>query len=330
MAAAVLHPDLGSEYAQLQFPHEAAFLATARDVLPHGMLGLLICCIFAASLTDMGAVLNWGSGLLLRNFYLPVINPQCSEKKLMKLSRLAAFGLGAVLIVFALVISRYRSLGLFDLLNQVGTSLLMPLAIPAFLGLYYKRTPSWSAWTTAVLGLVISLVVSPKPLALIAEWITGTKTDLVFITPAMLSWLPGLGGPYSGEEQTQFGIIATVALVGGACVAWFFFTSLFYEKCAPEYKASVEEFFARTRTPLLENAQAGTVENRKYPVAIGQLCMIYGAFIMLLVLIPNSIAGRLCYVGCGGAMLGLGFLIARIYRKKTASAAADAAPAGSL
>lgn len=327
MAAAVLHPDLGSEYAQLPFPHEAAFLATARDVLPHGMLGLLICCIFAASLTDMGAVLNWGAGLLLRNFYLPVINPQCSEKKLMRLSRLAALGLGGVLIVFALVISRYRSLGLFDLLNQVGTSLLMPLAIPAFLGLFYKRTPPWSAWTTAVLGLLISLAVSPKPVAMIVEWFTGTRPDLVFITPAMLSWLPGFGGPYSGEEQTQFGIIATVALVGGACVAWFFFTTLFYEKCTPEFKSSVEEFFARARTPLLENPQTATVENRQYPVAIGQLCMIYGAFIMLLVFIPNSLTGRLCYAGCGGAMLGLGFLIARIYRAKTPPPALDAAAA---
>jgi SSS family solute:Na+ symporter len=323
MAAAVLHPDLGSEYTKLAFPHEAAFLATARDVLPHGMLGLLICCIFAASLTDMGAVLNWGSGLLLRNFYLPVINPQCSEKKLMLLSRLAALGLGAVLIAFALVISRYRSLGLFDLLNQVGTSLLMPLAIPAFLGLFYKRTPPWSAWTTAILGLLISLAVSPKPVAMVVEWFTGARPELAFITPAMLSWIPGLAGPYSGEEQTQFGIIATVALVGGACVAWFFFTSLFYEKCTPEYKASVEEFFARARTPLLENPQAATNENRKYPAAIGRLCVIYGAFITLLVLIPNSMTGRLCYLGCGGAMLGLGMIIARCYRKKT-SATADA------
>lgn len=313
MAAAVLHPDLGAEYANLRFPHEAAFLATARDVLPHGMLGLLICCIFAASLTDMGATLNWGSGLLLRNFYLPVINPRCPEKKLMRLSRLAALGLGAVLIGFALVISRYRSLGLFDLLNQIGTSLLMPLAIPAFLGLYYKRTPSWSAWTTAVLGLAISLLVSPRPLAVIAGWITGTAPDLVFVTPAMLAWIPGLGGPYSGEEQTQFGIIATVALVGGACTAWFFFTTLFYERSSPEYKASVEEFFARARTPLPDDSAGTLVENRRYPVAIGRMCMIYGAFIALFVLIPNSPAGRLCYLGCGGVILGLGIFIARCY-----------------
>jgi Na+/proline symporter len=319
MAAAILHPSLGSEYTNLQFPNEASFLAIARDVLPHGMLGLLICCIFAASLTDMGATINWGSGLLLRNFYLPVINPQCSEKKLMVLSRLGAMGLGGALIGFALVISRYRSLGLFDLLNQVGTSLLLPLAIPAFLGLYYKRTPGWSAWTTAMVGLVMSLAVSPKPLVMIAEWITGSRPDLVFIKPTMLSWVPGLGAPYSGEEQTQFGIIATVALVGGACVAWFFFTSLFYEKSTTAYKASVEEFFARARTPLGEASNVSSAENKKYPIAIARMCMIYGAFIMFFVFIPNSLTGRLCYLACGAMMCGLGALIARCYRPTPAT-----------
>jgi SSS family solute:Na+ symporter len=316
MAAAILHPNLGTEYAFLNFPNEAAFLAIARDVLPQGMLGLLICCIFAASLTDMGATINWGAGLLLRNFYLPVINPQCSEKRLMVLSRLGAMGLGGVLILFALVISRYRSLGLFDLLNQVGTSLLLPLAIPAFLGLFYKRTPGWSAWTTALVGFVMSLAVSPKPLVMVAEWITGTAPQLAFIKPTMLSWIPGFGGPYSGEEQTQFGIIATVSLVGGACVAWFFFTSLFYEKSSAEFKKSVEEFFERACTPLGEAPNAASAENRKYPVAIARMCMIYGSFIMLFVFIPNSIAGRLCYLGCGGVMFGLGVLIARNYRSK--------------
>jgi solute:Na+ symporter, SSS family len=316
MAAAVLHPSLASEYTDLAFSSEAAFLATARDVLPLGMLGLLICCIFAASLTDMGATINWGAGLLLRNFYLPVINPHCPERKLMALSRVFAMGLGGVLIVFALIISRYRSLGLFDLLNQVGTSLLLPLALPAFLGLYYKRTPGWSAWTTALVGFVMSLVVSPKPLALVLEWITGAKPDLVIIKPAMLSWIPGLSGPYSVEEQTQFGIIATVALVAGAGVAWFFFTSLFYEKTTAEYKASVEDFFTRARTPLGESPGGTSPENRKYPVAISRMCMIYGAFILLSVFIPNSMTGRLCYLACGGVMLALGALIARVYRSR--------------
>jgi solute:Na+ symporter, SSS family len=333
MVASVLHPNMAADYPQLNFPNEAAFLATARDVLPHGMLGLMICCIFAASLTDMGGTLNWGAGLLLRNFYLPVINPTCPETKLVRLSRFSAMGLGAVLILFALVISRYRSLGLFDLLNQVGTSLLMPLAIPAFLGLFYKRTPSWSAWSTALIGLTISLAVSPKPVAMVLEWITGNKVDLVFFRPSMLSWLPGLGGPYLPEENTQFGIIATVGLVCGVCIAWFFFTSLFYERSSPQYKADVEEFFQRARTPLAENPDVSSAENRQYPIAIGRMCMLYGAFIVLFTAIPNSLRGRLCFAGCGAVMVLTGWFLTRKYRSASRVAGVEAcaplAPAAS-
>jgi SSS family solute:Na+ symporter len=39
--------------------------------------------------------------------------------------------------------------------------------------------------------------------------------------------------------------------------------------------------------------------------------MVYGGFILLLVLIPNPLAGRLCFVFCGGAMFAAGALLYR-------------------
>lgn len=36
------------------------------------LLGLLICGIFAATLTTMDAGLNQGAGIFVRNFYLPI------------------------------------------------------------------------------------------------------------------------------------------------------------------------------------------------------------------------------------------------------------------
>lgn len=334
MAAAVLHPDMAAHYPNLPAPQEAAFLAIARDVLPAGMLGLLISCIFAASVTDLGGNLNWGSGLLLRNFYLPVINPTCPEKRLMWLSRAAAVLLGLVLIGLALWINEVRiaaaatgnNISLFFLMNQLGTSLGIPLVLPACLGLFYARTPRWSAWTTAMIGFAIALAVSPRPLESVATWITGTPHHFAFITPSALSWIPGFAAPYSSAEVEQFGQIATALLVSIVCVTWFFFTSFFYEKSTPAYKASVEEFFRRARTPLLDNPDAGHAENRKYPVAIGQMCMIYGLFIALFVLIPNSLAGRLCYLLCGGVMAAVGFFLWKHYR--AAAPAAGTASSG--
>src|ERR1039458_6653456 len=59
---------------------------------------------------------------------------------------------GVIIIGIGLVVSKLRTLPLFDLLNQLGVSLWLPLAIPMCLGLFYKRTPAWSSWTTVLIG----------------------------------------------------------------------------------------------------------------------------------------------------------------------------------
>ena len=76
----------------MSHPEEGAFLVTAHDVLPEGMLGLLIAGIFGATLSSLDASVNQGVGILVRNFYLPVINPQCPEKKLLIISKCCTAG----------------------------------------------------------------------------------------------------------------------------------------------------------------------------------------------------------------------------------------------
>jgi hypothetical protein len=49
--------------------------------------------------------------------------------------------------------------------------------------------------------------------------------------------------------------------------------------------------------------------------ALGIMCLIYGAFILLLVLIPNPWQGRLWMMFCSGALLGVGALLIWSYRR---------------
>jgi SSS family solute:Na+ symporter len=321
MAAAITHPELGTMFPQLKFPNEAAFLATASAVLPQGMLGLLVCGIFAATLTTMDASLNQGAGMFVRNFYLPVVNPHCPEKKLLWLSKLMTACFGAIIISLAVWVSKNRELGLFDLLNQVGVSLLLPLAIPVCLGIFYRRTPSWSAWSTVLIGLLVSLAISmPGAVRDAVFTLTGLRLTPL-LTPEMFAWIPGFEGPFKPEERTEFTVIATVATGTLICVGWFFFTSLFYGRAPAAYRASVDDFFTRMQTPLPDDPAAAVGDNHGFVTVVGRLCMLYGAFIMLLVLIPNSFTGRLCYLTCGGVIFALGLFIVRVHRTKAPAAA---------
>lgn len=293
MAAAVLHPDIQSHFPNLRYPEEGAFLLAAHTVLPQGMLGLLVCGIFAATLTHSDTILNQGAGMLIRNFYLPVINPTCPEKKLLRLSKAATAVFGAAIICLAVYVSKQRALGLFDLLNQLGIALLLPLAIPTCLGMYYKRTPPWSAWTTATLGFA------------------GSYVATFVLTPAMASWVPGFAAPYTSEEAIVFHNIATAGLVILISVSWFFFTSLFYGRSSAEHKASVDELFSRMKTPVPEPAAAVSeaAENRAFPSSIGLFCLLYGSLVAGFAFVPNPISGRLCFVACGGLIFAIGALL---------------------
>jgi Na+/proline symporter len=289
MAATITHPNLAAEYANLKAPHEAAFVAVCMDVLPKGLLGLLLCAMLGATLTSMDAGLNKGVGVFVRSLYLPVIRPRASEKHLLIVSKLATLTFGAIIVSLAVVVSKVRTVGLFDLSNQIAASLIAPLALPLVFGFFYKKTPPWSAWTTAVIAFVVAWVVKFN------------------VTPEHYQWLLGAPRPLTGQEVTDMLLAATVfgtLLVGGG---WFFLTSLFYKSSPAEYRAQVEEFFERLRTPVEKHGVADLQEAVYH--RLGVLCLVFGSFVLLLTLIPNSLQGRMCFVFVGGIIAGIGGLL---------------------
>lgn len=298
--AAIRHGnDIGTIFTKLKFPEEGAFLLTASEVLPTGMLGLLVCGIFAATLTTMDAGLNQGAGIFVRNFYLPVLNPDCAERKLLLVSKLSTGVFGMIMIASAMAWETMRDMQLFDLVNQVAISLGLPMAIPLCLGLFWRRTPRWAAWSTVLVGLTVSFTVR------------------FLLKPEMFVWIPGMEGPYKPEETTTFYIFASVFIVGAACSLWFFGTSLFYNKADSEYMKSLDEFFGRLKTPVPCRTGEDASEDNAVAGVIGRLCIIYGVFVASLVWIPNSLGGRLCFLACGSLMGGIGALILFTHRRRS-------------
>jgi Na+/proline symporter len=301
IAAAIRHShsDMALRFPLLApHPEHAAFLATAQDVLPQGMLGLLICGIFASTVTNLDASLNQAVGIFVRNFYLPILNPNCPEKKLLVISKISTACFGAACITIGIIVNPLinQSSGLFQFLTQLGISLGFPLTVPLALGLFYKRTPAWSTWTTVVIGLAVSYVI-------------GRHTD-----PSLLGWF-GLPGPYSTQETKYYYMFATPAAVGLVAISWFFFTSLFYDSSSAAYKASVEEFFSRLQKPVAKAAGQTTREDTSMATSIGRLCLIYGGFVMLSAAIPNSLGGRFCFICSGGVMVATGCFLVNFYRR---------------
>ena len=298
IAAAIRFPDLHAVFPTLKNPSEAAFIAIARDVMPVGMMGLLVSGIFAATMSSMDSGLNKNTGFFIKNFYQPVLRPAATDRHLLRVGKITTVVLGALIIWVALEMSRLKDLSLFQLTQRLSILIGIPIIVPLFLGLLVKRTPPWSAWSTVVVGFLSSL------------WITN------HLTPEWAASWFALGHPLdeSGREYWR----QSIELFGnvGICSAWFLGTKLFWSATSAAHRAQVGEFFTRLDTPVdfaREEGAASANDSRQESV-VGWLCVAYGAFVALLALIPNPALGRIAFLACGGIVLGIGALLLRSSR----------------
>jgi Na+/proline symporter len=291
MTAHITHPNLAAEYHAVLPGHEseAAFVAVSRDVMPNGMIALLMCAMFGATLTSTDAGLNKGAGVFVRNFYHPILAPGSSEKHLLVVSKVCTGIFGALIIAISLLVNDYRTAGLFDLSNKLAAMFLFPLVIPLFYGLFFKRTPGWSGWSTSLVGFIVSFIVT--------FW---TNPD------RCMAWL-GIHPPLNAEESGgEFRTFAPVFANLIVCSIWFFGTTLFYDPTSATNRTS-NAFFKNLATPI--DPIRDSIANHDHAIyrIIGALCLVYGAFVLLLIAIPQSAPQkRLCFLFIGGTIFALG------------------------
>ena len=291
MVARILYPDLAAVFPNLKNPEEAAFIAVARDVMPVGMMGLLVSGIFAATMSSMDSGLNKNAGYFIKNFYQPIIKPHAPDAHLLRVSKIATAVLGIMVILVGLKLSELRGMDLFTMTQRLSILIGTPILVPLVLGIIVRRTPPWSAWSTVLVGFAGSLLISR------------------FLTPEWAAPLFGYTGPLdnTAKEYWRQGI----ELFGNIAIGstWFVGTMLCWQGTTAEHKANVAEFFTRFNQPVDFAKEEGAGNAAQQSAAVGWLCIAYGGFVLLLALIPNPLIGRLAFVGCGALVVGIGALL---------------------
>jgi len=289
MVARMTLPDLGEVFPHLNKPNEAAFVAGCLATLPAGMVGLLICGIFAATMSSMDSGLNKNAGFFVRNFYKPVLRRDAKERELLSVAKLATLVLGVLVILAALTFSRWKEIGLFDLMLQFGALVAVPYTIPLIWGLVIQRAPSWAGWTTVLVGFGCSLA---SRMLFNVAWVE-----------RVLGWS---GSPLNPREQNDWALVSSIFLSAFVCSAWFLGTCLFWRQRKAEEVERVEKFFGQVRTPVDFGREIGEANDAHQYRLLGMLCLVYGGFTTLLVLIPNPLSGRMAILACGTSVLGVG------------------------
>jgi Na+/proline symporter len=294
LAALILFPDLASRFPYLKNAEEGAFAAVSMAVLPSGMIGLIICAIFAATMSSLDNALTRGTGIFVRSIYHRVFRPLASDTELLWAARFFMGAFGTLLIGLALGAASLDGISIFDLVLQLAGLLGMPLTIPMVYGIFFKRTPPWTAWSTVLVGFLVA----------------GT-VRFVIPSPALGEFW-GVTDP-SVDNLRDIGFGSLVLAVWVACTLWFFGSRFFYRP-EPAETARTEDMFTRLATPVEPGRQTHPGEAAHYR-RIGSFCLYYGVAMLAGMLIPNPLDGRLCFLIVAAVMFTFGGILRGVYRE---------------
>ncbi len=290
MVAAITHPDLHQMFPRLPNPSEGAYVAACFDFMPAGMIGLLISGIFAATMSAMDGGLNRNAGFFVKNFYQIVLRPDAKETELLFAAKITTCIFGILVICAASAFSTWQGTSLFKLMQNFGALVAIPYSMPLVWGTLIKRAPSWSGWSTVLVGFSASLLGLHF---FNADWVQH-----------LMAW-----GPLSKREQDDWSLLVGVLLNVFICSVWFLGSCAFASRRPAEEKARVEEFFATMKSPVNFEQEGGVATDARQCRTLGTLCVIYGSFLALMLFIPNPFWGRLGILFCVACMLVPGGLL---------------------
>jgi len=122
------------------------------QLLPNGILGLVIAGLLAAMSSSISATLNSASTLITMDF-VNKINPSLTSKQLVRVGQIATIILVILAAAWAPQIEKFRSL--FQYLQLILTFISPPIVAAFILGLFWKRANRHGAFSALMVGFVI-------------------------------------------------------------------------------------------------------------------------------------------------------------------------------
>lgn len=281
IAATFLMPDIGLRFPLLNNPSEASYVAMALQALPPGMTGMLVCAIFAATLTTLNSNLSIVASVVTRNLYLVLFRPKSSESELLLAGRALTVLMGVIMMSIGLYFQTLKDLPLFEITLALAGLIGMPMIVPLVLAVFIRRTPDWSGWGTVVVGTFVSALF----------WFGVPAEMLANFTFWEIPLTPGETG------DVRFAL--TLILSSVACVIFFLFSMCFASVQEPAERAL---FFERMRTPIKDNEISGDSVGDQAKL-IGILGLVYGIGVCTFSVFAATWNDRIPFIATGSIVV---------------------------
>lgn len=123
-----------------------------QELLPVGMLGLVLAAMFAATMSMLSSDYNVCASVLTNDVYRRLVNPHASQRRLVWIGRLMTLIVGAIALVVALCIGDIGGEGLFKTMVTLFSVATAPVAIPMLVGLISRRVTQTAALSGFLAG----------------------------------------------------------------------------------------------------------------------------------------------------------------------------------
>jgi SSS family solute:Na+ symporter len=158
LVAKIYWPDL----AQVDFfkpfigknPQDLVFVGLVLRLLPHGLIGVFIAAMLAATMTTLSTVYNMVSSIISHDIYKGVFHPDLSDKALLKAGRITSFCIGLIVMTLAIFFIN-STFGIFNLMQAFFTLFNIPVTVPIAFGLIFRKVPKWGAVGSILWGLLV-------------------------------------------------------------------------------------------------------------------------------------------------------------------------------
>jgi len=290
LAVKALYSEQVASYAGvMNKASEASYVVACLNLLPKGLMGLVLVAMFSATASSMDTGLNSNAGVIIRNIVPPLRRlskrPQLDPKGELVWGRWVSVALVIIIVGMTLVLAKFGKGGLFNLILELGMRVSFPMTLPFFLALFLRKAPRSAANFSLVAG---------------------------FLGPFLL--LPSFGiehAPIRLFEAIDFQPDYTqrFMLVSGFSIFGFLLSYIFGRKESAEHKALTKAFYADLHRPVDFEAEVGESNDNQQLKVMGWLSLVISGLIYCLLLVPNTFKDRLIIFGMGTTIAAVGIAL---------------------
>ena len=165
MAARVFMPGIPEDQMN------GVYALVCREVLPVGMIGMVIAAMFSATMSSLAGNFNAAAAVMVNELYLKVVKAPSARAKMIA-ARVATVLVGGLVVALTFVMQYAQGADdLFNLSNKVFGVFLPPIAIPMLCGIFVRRFSKRSGMMALVGGIAVGLAI----------FCVGAKPELAYL-----------------------------------------------------------------------------------------------------------------------------------------------------